>query len=739
MKLAIAVTASLLASCAAAAESINTVAGSPVYTGRLAFPTNVFKGMYYQPKHQEQEPRPKVERQDGGFFPDSLNNPWQLPTAIPSNEVVMPNNPGGDKEQAKKIIDHIFNIGNQLFKVDKESSPTCNLCRTGLAAFAELAQVDADLVPDVMVSVCKAFGLAKIFQFEQECERTLGRNTYGSTLAQVLKYGNFTGHAPDAITVCSSTAVKLCNIPQEGVSESFLNNWFGGNREPSKEVVARWEKGQQKINGNKNFLRVAHVSDLHIDGRYMVGGEANCNYGETVQCCRQNSYNSLLYHKPFVHGSIPPDQLSKPAGYWGELKCDTPWALMGNAMDALKAVGGKDGYDLAMFTGDLVAHDDLYRYSRDFVEYSAQGLYDILKYAIGDAPLLPTLGNHDSSPENTFAPHSLPGGRGNQYSWDTEYMSKLWQSKGWMRGDAAQQVRKHYGGYSMSPRKGLRVISINTDFWYYTNFFNYIHSENPDYSGMLRFLTDELFRAEKDGERVWIIGHVITGWDGSESIFKPTELFYHIVSRFAPHTIAAIFFGHTHEDHFQVFYRATDSSTTKVKRNTMNAVATSFIAPSITTYQNLNPTFRVMKVDPDTYDVYDFDQYYTPVTEFDKLKGRHVHHGPVWRHLYSARSAYSNFSASAHKNTYDAPVKLDNGWWPKNAPINGSFWGALTDEIEARPELAATFSLYQSRQSPKTKVCKTKDCAKHNVCYMRSGSKAQGTKCGGNYGSVARS
>ena len=318
-------------------------------------------------------------------------------------------------------------------------------------------------------------------------------------------------------------------------------------------------------------------------------------------------------------------------------------------------------------------------------------------------------------------------------------MSKLWQSKGWMRGDAAQQVRKHYGGYSMSPRKGLRVISINTDFWYYTNFFNYIHSENPDYSGMLRFLTDELFRAEKDGERVWIIGHVITGWDGSESIFKPTELFYHIVSRFAPHTIAAIFFGHTHEDHFQVFYRATDSSTTKVKRNTMNAVATSFIAPSITTYQNLNPTFRVMKVDPDTYDVYDFDQYYTPVTEFDKLKGRHVHHGPVWRHLYSARSAYSNFSASAHKNTYDAPVKLDNGWWPKNAPINGSFWGALTDEIEARPELAATFSLYQSRQSPKTKVCKTKDCAKHNVCYMRSGSKAQGTKCGGNYGSVARS
>jgi len=736
MKVTLAVTAALLATCTAAAESINTLAGSPVYTGRLAFPTAAFKGMYYQPKHQEQEPRPKVERQGGGFFPDSLNNPWQLPTSAPDNEVVMPNNPGGDKAQAKRIIDNIFNIGNQLFKVDKKTSATCNLCRTGVAAFAELVQVDADLVPGVLVSVCKAFGLAKLFHIEQECERTFGRNTYGSTLAQVLKYGNFTGDNPDGYAACSSTPVKLCDPPTEGLSESFLNSWFGGNREPSKEAIARWEKGQRSISADKKFLRVAHVSDLHVDGRYMVGGEANCNFGETVACCRINSYNSSLYDKQFVHGRIPPDQLSKPAGYWGELPCDTPWALMGNAMDALKAVGGKEGYDLALFTGDLVAHDDLYRYSRDFVEYSAQGLFDILKYAIGDAPLMPTLGNHDSSPENTFAPHNLPGGRGHQYSWETDYLSSLWQSKGWMHGDAAQQVRKHYGGFSMSPRKGLRVISLNSDFWYWANFFNYIHTENPDNSGMLRFLTDELFRAERDGERVWIIGHILTGWQGSEGMFKPTELFYHIVSRFAPHTIAAIFFGHTHQDHFQVFYRATHANTARVDRSTMNAVTTSFIAPSVTTSKNLNPSFRVMKVDPDTYDVYDFDQYYTPASEFDKLRGRHVHHGPVWRHLYSARSAYSNFSASAHKNTYDAPVRLDNGWWPKNAPINGSFWAALTDEIEARPELAATFSLYQSRQSPKTKVCDSKDCAKHNVCYMRSGSKAQGTKCGGNYGSV---
>lgn len=34
---------------------------------------------------------------------------------------------------------------------------------------------------------------------------------------------------------------------------------------------------------------------------------------------------------------------------------------------------------------------------------------------------------------------------------------------------------------------------------------------NPDNSGMLRFLTDELQAAEDAGQRVWIIGHVLPG------------------------------------------------------------------------------------------------------------------------------------------------------------------------------------------------------------------------------------
>ncbi|KAL4399744.1 phosphoric diester hydrolase [Malassezia pachydermatis] len=149
---------------------------------------------------------------------------------------------------------------------------------------------------------------------------------------------------------------------------------------------------------------------------------------------------------------------------------------------------------------------------------------------------------------------------------------------------------------------------------------------------MLRFLTDELFHAEAQGERVWIQGHVPTGWDGSQALDRPSNLFFQIVSRFAPHTVAAIFFGHTHQDHFSVFYRATSGTSAEARRSTRDAVSMSLMAPSITPETNVNPSFRVYHVDPLTYDIYDWDQYYTNMDDL-----RDATSVPAWYHLYNAR------------------------------------------------------------------------------------------------------
>lgn len=133
----------------------------------------------------------------------------------------------------------------------------------------------------------------------------------------------------------------------------------------------------------------------------------------------------------------------------------------------------------------------------------------------------------------------------------------------------------HYAAYMVKRADGLRIISLNTNLCestdvlnkgdqhildnsrvsvgYYpiqtspplirsnrANYFNYINASHPDTSGMMRFLTDELQAAEDAGDRgkcamhlelsqdnvnvAWIIGHVPSGWDGTNGLLNPTNL-----------------------------------------------------------------------------------------------------------------------------------------------------------------------------------------------------------------------
>ncbi|MCP5916250.1 hypothetical protein NL317_29965, partial [Klebsiella pneumoniae] len=83
-------------------------------------------------------------------------------------------------------------------------------------------------------------------------------------------------------------------------------------------------------------------------------------------------------------------------------------------------------------------------------------------------------------------------GLADQLSWDWDNVAALVKSEGWGDNVTSEKIRTHYGGYSISPRQGLRVISLNTDMWYRNNPFSYLNIDNPDPSHMLRWLTDEL-------------------------------------------------------------------------------------------------------------------------------------------------------------------------------------------------------------------------------------------------------
>src|SRR6202000_904532 len=130
--------------------------------------------------------------------------------------------------------------------------------------------------------------------------------------------------------------------------------------------------------------------------------------------------------------------------------------------------------------------------------------------------------------------------------WNYDLLSSLWSSYSWLNDTEADFARTHYGAYATTTPQGLRIISLNSDFWYKENIFNYWNVTNPDPSGILKWLADELSACERKGQRAWIIAHVLSGYDGTSPMPNPTALFYSIVRRFSPATIAAIFFGLVH-------------------------------------------------------------------------------------------------------------------------------------------------------------------------------------------------
>lgn len=159
-----------------------------------------------------------------------------------------------------------------------------------------------------------------------------------------------------------------------------------------------------------------------------------------------------------------------------------------------------------------------------------------------------TAQNHDTNPDNQDAPHAIDndGPLGEQMSWNYKHVSSLWSYEGWIDDAAAKQAATHYGAYSTVHPLGLRIITLNSDLYYRGNYYATLSADNPDYSGLFSFLVEELQKAEDARQRVWIVAHVLTGWDGSNPMPNPTDMFYQIVDRYS-HVIANIMFGHTHE------------------------------------------------------------------------------------------------------------------------------------------------------------------------------------------------
>ncbi|XP_028322184.1 sphingomyelin phosphodiesterase [Gouania willdenowi] len=352
--------------------------------------------------------------------------------------------------------------------------------------------------------------------------------------------------------------------------------------------------------------RVLFLTDIHWDQEYQAGSTADC---KDPLCCRNDS------------GS--PSWRRREAGYWGTYgKCDLPLRTVENLLQNAATAGH---WDWVYWTGDIPAHN-VWSQTRKQQLSELSVISRMIHHYLGpNVSVYPAIGNHESTPVNSFPPPFIHGNRSASWLYDT--MAQEWAA--WLPDQALKTLR--YGGfYTVEIQPGLRLVSLNMNFCARENFWLMVNSTDP--ANQLQWLVHILQESEDKGEKVHIIGHIPPGlclgsWSWN---------YYHIVNRYES-TITGQFFGHTHLDQFQMFY---DEATMT------RPLGVAFIAPSVTTFVNLNPGYRVYYIDGNYSGssrlVLDHETYILNLTEANHKPGapRSPEPSPKWKLLYRATDAY---------------------------------------------------------------------------------------------------
>ncbi|KAM0435361.1 hypothetical protein ACHAPT_003455 [Fusarium lateritium] len=280
-----------------------------------------------------------------------------------------------------------------------------------------------------------------------------------------------------------------------------------------------------------------------------------------------------------------------------------------------------------------------------------------------------------------------PNSIGNSSQWIYDLLSGIWSH--WI-GPKAAASAEQLGAYSTRyPHGNLRVISLNTNLYYRGNFWLFQKDMLRDPSGQIEWLIRELDAAEKAGEHVYIIGHMPLG--DRNAFHDQSHYLNQVVNRYSG-TIAAMFYGHTHRDHFQLTYAESSN------KSFDNALVTSYIGPSLTPMSGM-PSFRVYDVDPVTFAVLDATTY-----SADMTSDTYQTQGPVWKKYYSAKETYGSLT--------NPPLTHPH------AELTAAFWHNVTERFETNQTAFDEFMLRMSR-GWKQPDC-NEDCRASQICQLRA-------------------
>ncbi|QNP96369.1 Putative sphingomyelin phosphodiesterase asm-3 [Yarrowia lipolytica] len=572
-------------------------------------------------------------------------------------------------------------------KIFNTSASNCTKCQQGINLGKYITLKAPTVTPNLMVKLCN------FYKWQDDCDSYQGasitRGNQGKHLAQVFTLMDAFGL--DGQALCNGFAPLTCDRVQVPVPD--LSSWW-----PEKP------KNPKKIESSYNeTFNVLHISDFHLDLRYTPGQEAWC---DDYMCCTVESHNVAAIAAGLNRTVLPAQKL-------GSYHCDLPEALVEDSMKSVGAMSLARDFEFGLFTGDMVSHDleDWLSFAHSY--QSEEECYYLMKKYMGDIPVYPTFGNHDSYPYGQVAQNS--SGFAGDFSWNAELSAKMWKDFGWINETTEAQAEHTYGSFAVTTKRGLRVISLDSNLWYSGNYYNFWNITDPDPSGLFHWLVDELLLCEKLGQKAWIMAHIpaqdlgATGWN--------SEVFRQVIRRFSPHVIAATFFGHTHADQFNLFYEKDNVWTEE------SALAVGWITQSVTPVDLYNPAWRYYEVDTKTFEIMDSRNYYSPLNEtydYDLAKSKNhtvannytvaVYEPQTPRHLtwrweYSARDSYDL-----------------NGTWPKDAPLNATFWHRAAKAILENPEQNQLYWDHYYRKSPYTPNECDQECLLDAFCSFVTSS-----------------
>lgn len=561
-----------------------------------------------------------------------------LTAAITVNDVLTRSVTAYAHQQAKRDL-----VSDIL--TDIEDLAECSACQALLVVLQALAHLGNDAFTDTIVEVCELLEI----EDDDVCAGAIGLE--GPILAHDLRNMDIPSKTSELFCL---TIFGLCQWPDVDTSYSVSLSEKPANAsrpDPS---------GQTPI-------QIVHISDIHVDQNYTTGSSYNCTKNV---CCRAYDADDAVGVTDY------------PAGPYGNVECDSPVTLEESLYSAIQDLVPNRTFTI--FTGDVIV-GDVWETTDDEV---SGGMNDAYGRMEGIGQTYAVIGNHDSCPVDSFPPAAVD----TTYADETQifYTTLSEDIESWIGTAAAAQVSENYGSYSVvDSTTGLRLISINTNFWYKSNYWMYEQTMEYDPSGMLAWLASELETAETAGERVWLMGHMPLG--SGDTFHDQSYYFDTIIQRFSG-TIAAVFYGHTHKDEFEIAYADYADPTADT------ATMVSYIAPALTPTSG-NPTFRVYDVDPVTFGVLDFTVYYA------NISAPGYQDGPAWQKLYSAKEAYGG--ALGGGGVADGAAEL-----------TPAFWHNVTALFE---DDDAVFQAYYARKTRGygAATC-AGDCKTAEICQLRA-------------------